>query len=187
MPKLMTLTLAALTTKEINTWLSKLPVNEKDALLADLVASGNPQESAELQKRAMREIRSEVKCQSKQCRSAGKINARADFLCQDRQKKEAEKRTRKEPSANAKRPIEGKSISNRLPVVRKNSGTKSSGSSPPVNPSATTKLSSQRIQDLHDLCRRCKANQASSQNESTSFSKNTVGRLASLKDCAKQT
>ena len=83
---------AALSEKEIGIWISMLLVEEKDSLLARLMASDNRRIALEIRQRAIREVRREVYESPARRRAAGELAARARSLGEQRRNKEAEKR-----------------------------------------------------------------------------------------------
>ncbi len=91
-----------LTKKELDGWLSKLPVREKDSLLANLIAGSHPLTAADLRLRALRDIRGEVNRPVPSRRSAAELSERANILFEERERKNAEKYARQE----AKRKLE---------------------------------------------------------------------------------
>lgn len=86
---------------EIDAWVRNLPGEEKDALLARLVAGEALHLAAELQRR-VREMRSAAGQAGRSRRTAGEIMARAENLAEARKKKETEQRA----LAKAKRELE---------------------------------------------------------------------------------
>lgn len=83
---------AALSKKEIGVWISTLPVEEKDSLLARLMTGDSRHLAVEVRRRAIREVRPEVTQSPAHRRTAGELTARALTLGEQRRKKEAEQR-----------------------------------------------------------------------------------------------
>jgi len=77
--------------EKIDEWVRALPSAEKDAIVARLVAGGDPHLSAEVRQRAIFEIGGRG-WDERLGRTAGEIVARAAILAAERKKKEAERR-----------------------------------------------------------------------------------------------
>ncbi|MFH1744304.1 MAG: hypothetical protein ABIH23_35325 [bacterium] len=84
----------ALSKEELDGWLSKMAVDEKDALLARLIASDSALPAAEIRLRAQREIRGEIGRPVLSGRSASQLEEHADILLEERERKEDEERAR---------------------------------------------------------------------------------------------
>ncbi len=85
-----------LSKKELNGWISKLPVREKDSLLANLIADSHSLTAAGLRLRALRDIRGESNRPVPPRRSAAQLDERANILFEKRERENAEKRAREE-------------------------------------------------------------------------------------------
>lgn len=86
----------ALSSVEISTWIAKLPLADKDAVLTKLLEAEDSQAVAELRHRALSEIRSQRKpggdAKEGGRRTVGQLIARWEAIREEREKREAERR-----------------------------------------------------------------------------------------------
>jgi hypothetical protein len=85
---------ASLSEREIETWVSNLSSQEKDALLERLISVDEPHLAAELRQRTILENRSGERLTKGSRRTAGEIISRAHSLADARKKKETAQRAR---------------------------------------------------------------------------------------------
>ena len=82
----------ALSEKAIGTWISTLQSEEKDILIARLIATGSPHLAIELRQRASRELCGEATQPAAPRQTVGQLRARAHALGERRRQEDAERR-----------------------------------------------------------------------------------------------